>query len=166
MKSISLPSIVRANRVISRLALSLAAALTLPGTASAATVSPTSYQFALKGSGNLVQGSSIWACGWTLQAQSTSSSGGSMSGGVGDTNTNCNQLSVAATTWSVTSATTGVFNGLTITGGGIYCSTSASVPFTIMKSGNRVTSFFFNSVNFAGCNYNANLSTVAALNVT
>jgi hypothetical protein len=90
-----------------------------------------------------------------------------MSGGVGDTNTNCNQLSVGSSTWSVTSATTGVFHGLHFSGGGISCSTSSDVPFTIMKSGNNATSFFFNSVDFgSGCNFNANLNTAAALTVT
>lgn len=113
----------------------------------------------------MVQGSNIWACGWTLQGQTTSSSGGAISGGVGDTNPNCNLLSVGSTTWSVTSATTGVFHGLQISGSNIFCSTGADVPFTIMKSGNNVISFFFNSVNFAGCNYNANLNTGAALTV-
>lgn len=142
-------------------------ALALASPSSAATVAPTSYPFTLKGGGNLVQGSSIWACGWTLQAQTTSSSGGSISGGVGDTNPNCGQLSVGSTTWSVTSGTAGVFHGLRITGGGIFCSTPANVPFTIQKSGNNITSFFFNSVNFgSGCNYNANLNTGAALTVT
>ena len=68
---------------------------------------------------------------------------------------------------AVTSATTGVFHGLTISGGGLSCSTSSDVPFTIMKNGNTATSFFFNSVNFgSGCNYNANLNTGAALTVT
>lgn len=152
---------------ISRVGVGLAAALVLSGSAFAASIAPPSYPFTLKGGGNVVQGSNIWACGWTLQAQTTSSSGGSISGGVGDTNANCNQLSVGATTWSVTSATAGVFHGLTISGGGLSCSTSANVPFTIMKSGNNVTSFFFNSVNFgSGCNYNANLNTGAALTVT
>lgn len=133
----------------------------------AATVAPTSYPFILKGGGNIVQGSSIFACGWTLQAQTTSSSGGSISGGVGDTNPNCGQLSVGSTTWTVTSATTGVFRGLRITGGGINCSTSGNVPFTFQKSGNNITSFFFNSANFgSGCNFNANLNTGAALTVT
>ena len=152
---------------ISRGGLGLAAALVLSGSAFAASIAPPSYPFTLKGGGNVVQGSNIWACGWTLQAQTTSSSGGSISGGVGDTNTNCNQLSVGATTFAVTSATTGVFHGLTISGGGLSCSTSSDVPFTIMKNGNAATSFFFNSVNFgSGCNYNANLNTGAALTVT
>jgi hypothetical protein len=134
----------------------------------AASVSPTSYPFTLKGGGNLNKSPNIiWACGWTLQGTTTSSSGGTISGGVGDTNPNCGQLSVASTTWSVTSATSGVFHGLRITGGGLVCSTSANVPFTILKSGNNVTSFFFDSVSFgSGCYYNANLNTGAALTVT
>jgi hypothetical protein len=165
MKTISLNN-VRANRLISRVMLGLAATLALPGLAYAASVAPTTYPFTLKGGGNVVQGSSIWACGWTLQAQTTSASGGSMSGGVGDTNPNCNLLSVGPSTWSVTSATTGVFHGFRITGSSLFCTTLADVPFTFLKTGNNVTSFFFNSVNFAGCNYNANLNTGAALTVT
>lgn len=149
-----------------RAMLGALATLALASPSFAATVAPTSYPFTLKGGGNVVQGSNIWACGWTLQGQTTSSSGGSISGGVGDTNPNCDRLSVGSTTWSVTSATAGVFHGLRITGGGISCSTSANVPFTIMKTGNNVNSFFFNSVNFgSGCNYNANLNTGAALTV-
>ncbi|MET1756481.1 hypothetical protein ABVV53_13640 [Novosphingobium sp. RD2P27] len=141
--------------------------LALASPSFAASVSPTSYPFTLKGGGNLTQGGNvIWPCGWTLQAQTTSSSGGTISGGTGDTNPNCNQLSVGSTTWSVTSATAGVLHGLSINGPNIFCSTSANVPFTIMKSGNQATSFFFNSVNFAGnCNFNANLNTGAALTV-
>jgi hypothetical protein len=166
MKNIISPRSVRTGRLITRVGLGLAAAVGLSGPAFAASIAPTSYPFTLKGGGNVVQGSSIWSCGWTLQAQTTSSSGGSISGGVGDTNPNCNQLSVGATTWSVTSTTTGVFHGLSISGDGISCWTSADVPFTIMKSGNNVTSFFFNSVNFGGCNYNANLNTGAALTVS
>lgn len=150
-----------------RAMLGALATLALASPSFAASVAPTSYPFTLKGGGNVVQGSNIWACGWTLQGQTTSSSGGSISGGRGDTNPNCNLLSVGATTWSVTSATAGVFHGLRISGSNISCSTSANVPFTIMKSGDNVTSFFFNSVNFgAGCNYNANLNTGAALTVT
>lgn len=150
-----------------RAMLGALATLALASPSFAASVAPTSYPFTLKGGGNVVQGSSIWACGWTLQGQTTSSSGGSISGGVGDTNPNCGQLSVGSTTWSVTSATAGVFHGLRITGGGLSCSTSANVPFTIMKTGNNVNSFFFNSVNFgSGCNYNANLNTGAAMTVT
>jgi hypothetical protein len=149
-----------------RAMLGALATLALASPSFAASVAPTSYPFTLKGGGNVVQGSNIWACGWTLQGQTTSSSGGSISGGVGDTNPNCNLLSVGATTWSVTSATTGVFHGLSIFGSNISCSTSGNVPFTIMKSGNNVTSFFFNSVTFGNCNYNANLNTGAALTVT
>ena len=138
----------------------------MPGSASAASVAPTSYPFILKGGGNLTQnGNTIYACGWTFQMKTTSSSGGTMSGGVGDTNPNCNRLTIAPSTWSATLATTGVFHGLRFSGGGIFCSTSANVPFTFVKSGSNVTSFFFNSVNFANCNYNANLSTGAALTV-
>ncbi|MFB9047808.1 hypothetical protein ACFSTI_33930 [Rhizorhabdus histidinilytica] len=151
-----------------RAMLGALATLALASPSFAATVAPTSYPFTLKGGGNVVQGSNIWACGWTWQAQTTSSTGGTISGGVGDTNPNCGQLSVPATTWSATSATTGVLHGFSIIGGNLNsCSTSQDVPFTIMKSGNNATSFFFNSVNFGpSCNYNANLNTGAALTVT
>jgi hypothetical protein len=153
----------------SRVMLGLAAALVLPGSAFAANVAPPSYPFTLKGGGNLNKSPNIiWPCGWTFQMQTTSSSGGTMSGGVGDTNANCNQLTVEPSTWSATSATTGVFHGLEFRqNGGFFCYTSSDVPFTFQKSGNNVTSFFFNSVSFgSGCNYNANLKTGAALTVT
>lgn len=91
-----------------RAMLGALATLALASPSFAASVAPTSYPFTLKGGGNVVQGSNIWACGWTLQGQTTSSSGGSISGGVGDTNPNCGQLSVGSTTWSVTSATAGL----------------------------------------------------------
>jgi len=153
----------------SRIVLGLAAALVLPGSAFAASVAPPNYPFTLKGGGNLNKSPNIiWPCGWTFQMQTTSSSGGTMSGGVGDTNTNCNQLTVQPSTWSATSATTGVFHGLDFRlNGGFFCFTTADVPFTFQKTGNNVTSFLFNSVNFgSGCNYNANLNTGAALTVT
>lgn len=153
---------------ISRVGLGLAAALVLSGSAFAASIAPPNYQFIIKGGGNLNQPSIIWPCGWTFQMQTTSSTGGTMSGGVGDTNPGCDGFTAAPTTWSITSATTGVFHGLNIQrpSSGFYCSTPADVPFTIMKSGNTVTSFYFNYVNFGGCNYNANLNTGAALTVT
>ncbi len=141
-------------------------ALTLVSPSFAATVAPSSYPFILKGGGNLIQGSTIWVCGWTLEARTTSSSGGSILGGVGDINPGCGQIRVGPTTWSVTSATTGVFEGLRITGGGVSCSTSVDVPFIIQKEGNRVTSFLFEFASFgSGCNYNAQLSADADLNV-
>lgn len=169
MKSISLPCSVRATRLISRVGLGLAAALVLSTPAFAASVAPSSYQFILKGGGNLNQPSIIWPCGWTFQLQTTSSTGGTMTGGVGDTNSGCDGFTVAPTTWSVTSATTGVFHGLNFQrpASGFYCWTPANVPFTIMKSGNNVTSFFFNGVYFgSNCYFNANLNTGAALTVT
>ena len=165
MKNLSRHCLGRVRRQTARVALVIAAALALPGAASAADIAPTSYPFTLKGGGNVVQGSRIWACGWTLQARTTSSAGGSISGGVGDTNPNCGQLSVRSSTWTITSATTGVFQSLTITGGGVSC-VGGNVPFTIRKTGNNVTSFFFNSVTVGSCNFNANLSTGAALTVT
>lgn len=153
-----------------RAALGALATLSLASPSLAATVTPTSYPFTLKGTGNLNIGSStVWACGWTFQMQTTSSAGGSMSGGVGDTNANCNRWTVQPTTWSVTSATTGVFHGIDFTPSiGSSCTTSADVPFTFQKTGNQVTSFFFNSVSFGNgpCNYNANLNTGAALSVS
>lgn len=155
----------RVRRLTSRGAFVVAALLALPCAASAADVAPTSYPFTLKGGGNVVQGSTIWACGRTLQAQTTSSVGGSISGGVGDTNPNCGQLSVRPSTWSITSATTGVFQSLTISGGRVSCF-GVNVPFTIRKTGNNVTSFFFNSVTVGSCNFNADLRTGAALTVS
>lgn len=152
-------------RLASRAALIVAAAMALPGSASAADIAPTSYPFTLKGGGNVVQGSTIWACGWTLQARTTSARGGSLSGGVGDTNPNCGQLSVRPGTWSITSPTSGVFQSLTILGGGVSC-VGGNVPFTIRRTGNNVISFFFNSDTVGTCNFNANLSTLAALTVT
>lgn len=154
----------------SRVLLGLAAALVLPGSAIAATVAPPTYPFTLKGGGNLNYSNNIWPCGWTFQMETTSSAGGTMSGGVGDTNPNCERWTVQPTTWSATSATTGVFHGIDFrANAGDYrvCSTSGDVPFTFQKTGNRVTSFFFNSVSFGNgpCNYNANLNTGAALTV-
>ncbi len=156
---------------ISRVGLRLAAALVLSGSAFAASVAPPSYPFTLKGGGNLNYSNNIWPCGWTFQMSTTSSTGGTMSGGVGDTNPNCERWTVQPTTWSATSATTGVFHGIEFrSNAGDYrvCSSfGADVPFTFMKSGNNVTSFFFNSVSFGGnCFYNANLNTGAALTVT
>lgn len=151
---------------ISRVGLGLAAALVVSGSAFAASVAPPNYPFTLKGGGNLNKSPNIiWPCGWTLQAQTTSSSGGTISGGTGDTNNNCNKLSVGPATWSVTSDTAGIVHGLSINGPNISC--SGDVPFTITKSGNQITSFFFNSASFGnGCNFNANLNTGAALTVT
>ncbi len=160
--------------LISRVGLGLAAALVMSGSAFAASIAPPNYQFVVRGGGNLNKSPNIiWPCGWTFQMQTGTSiggsppqaSGGSMTGGVGDTNNNCNQFVVQPTTWSVTSATAGVFHGLDFRlNGTSFCSTTADVPFTIMKSGNNVTSFYFNFVNFgSGCNYNANLTAGAAL---
>lgn len=151
-----------------RAALGALATLALASPSFAATVAPPSYPFTIKGGGNLNKSPNIiWPCGWTFQMQTTSASGGTMSGGVGDTNPNCNWMTVQPTTWSATSATTGVFHGLDFRqSGALFCWTPADVPFTFMKSGNNVTSFFFNSVNFgSGCNFNANLEPRAALTV-
>ena len=68
---------------ISRVGLGLAAALVLSGSAFAASVAPPSYPFTLKGGGNLNYSNNIWPCGWTFQMSTTSSTGGTMSGGVG-----------------------------------------------------------------------------------
>jgi hypothetical protein len=155
----------RAGYIAPRAALVVAATLALPCAASAADIAPTSYPFTLKGGGNVVQGSTIWACGWTLQARTTSSRSGSISGGVGDTNPNCGQLSVRSGTWSITSPTRGVFQSLTIVGGGVSCN-GGNVPFTIRRTGNSITSFFFNSATVGSCNFNANLNTGAALTIT
>jgi hypothetical protein len=155
--------------LISRVGLGLAASLVLSASSFAANIAPTSYDFTLKGGGNLSKPSNIWPCGWTFKMKSTSSTGGTMSGGVGDTNSNCSWMTVQPSTWNITSATTGVFHGLEFRQQGlIFCATSEDVPFTIMKTGNDVTSFFFNSANLPGttCYYNANLNTGAALTVT
>lgn len=159
-----------------RVSFGLAAAIALSGAAFAADVAPPDYQFIIKGGGNLSQPNNIWPCGWTFQMKTGPSiggtppraSGGVMTGGVGDTNNNCSGFTVAPTTWAFTSATTGVFHGLNFRNPNFsfYCSTAADVPFAIQKSGNTITSFFFNSVNFGGnCYYNANLNTGAALTV-
>jgi hypothetical protein len=151
-----------------RAVLGALATLALASPSFAATVAPTSYPFTLKGGGNLNQPSIIWPCGWTFQMQTSAPTGGTMTGGVGDTNPGCDGFTVAPTTWSATSATTGVFHGLNFQrpASGFYCWTPADVPFTFLKSGNNVTSFFFNGVYFgSNCYFNANLNTGAALTV-
>jgi hypothetical protein len=159
-----------------RVGLGVAGAIALSGSAFASDVAPPNYPFIIKGGGNLSQPSNIWPCGWTFQMKTGPSIGGSpprasggvMTGGVGDTNANCSGFTVAPTTWSFTSATTGVFHGLDFSNPSyfFYCSTTADVPFTLLKSGNTITSFYFNFVSFGtNCNFNANLTTGAALTV-
>jgi len=147
-----------------------------PCSASAAGIAPPDYNFLLTGNGNLINGGSSWACQWTFNVKSGpdagggKAAGGTMSGGSATAGTGCSVMTMAASTWSITSSTatggTGVFHGLSFYQSGIpYCSTTSDVAFTVTNNGAAPSTFVLNYPTIGTCTMVASLNTASNLDV-
>jgi len=153
--------------------------LTLASPALSAGIAPPDYSFIIVGGGNLVKnGNDGWSCLWNFKMTSGPSvggtppraAGGTMPGGTAGVDT-CTQMTVAPSTYSITSSTatggTGVFHGLTFRRNGVnFCSTTNNVPFQYLNNGDSPSDVFFDSAAIGtNCIFAAALKTAADLNV-
>lgn len=157
-------------------------ALAAPG------IAPPDTLLTASGASHLVKnGNEIWACTLSF-ALKTGPAAGSYatpraSGGMvlsgSATGTNCQILTVDATSFSInsyfanggigynTDGGNGVLHGLTIRKSGVvWCQTSADVPFTYYNNAAGASDMYFDYVNFGGnCNIGADMKTCPDANV-
>lgn len=165
-----------------RLALICIGTLSAAGIAAPALaqhVTPANTQFQGIGAAKLTKGPTVLNCTLTLNARTGAdlggahanhAAGGTISGGTNAGPGNCPLLTVDASTFSITSSTAtgggGNINGLVVRLSGTpICSTTASLPFTVVNNGASASTIKFNSAIAPDCHVVADLNTTPDINV-